>query len=193
MKRKTISVMALALAGVLPFGCWSTPTGAASAPPRTGTVVGTFGIIGGPAPGVSIPARGTVIFTPLKQNQGGSVRAAVHATGRFIAHIPRGTWKVTASSPQFNHNQRGACGAVHPITIKVGMSTAVRCVAKQVSRQWVAFCVSIFGASPSLQNSRSSRGHFGQVTIPRLKTPVGLWTSAHGTATTRLSPASAGL
>lgn len=128
MKRNTISVMAPTLAGVVPVGCWSTPTRAASAPLKTGTVVGTFRIIGGPAPGVSIPARGTVLFTPLKQNQGSSVRAAVNATGRFIAHIPTGTWKVTASSPQFNSNERGACGALHPITVKVGKSTHVAVV-----------------------------------------------------------------
>jgi hypothetical protein len=125
--------MALALAGVLPLGCWSTPAGATSAPLKTGTVVGTFRLIGGTGPGESIAARGTVIFTPLKQNQGSSWRVAVNATGRFIAHIPKGTWKVTASSPQFiQNNQRGACGAVHPITVKVGKSTpvAVRCVMK---------------------------------------------------------------
>jgi hypothetical protein len=92
---------------------------------KTGIVVGTFRLNGGPAPGESIPARGTVIFTPLKKNQGISVRVTVRATGRFIAHIPIGTWKVTASSPQFNSNQRGGCGAVHPITVKVGKSTPV--------------------------------------------------------------------
>ena len=125
MKRNTISIMALVLAGALPFACWSTPTGAASAPLKTGTVVGTFRLIGGPPPGESIPARGTVIFTSQKKDQGSSVRAAVNATGRFFLHIPAGTWKVTASSPQFNHSERGACGAVHPITVKVGKSTPV--------------------------------------------------------------------
>jgi hypothetical protein len=97
----------------------------AKAPLKTGTVVGTLRLNGGPAPGESIPARSTVIFTPLKKSQGTSVRVTVSATGRFIAHIPIGTWKVTASSPQFNSNQRGGCGAVHPITVKVGKSTPV--------------------------------------------------------------------
>jgi len=92
---------------------------------KTGTVVGTFRLNGGPAPGKSIPARGTVIFTPLKKNQGTSLGVTVSATGRFIAHIPIGTWKVTASSPQFNSNQRGGCGEVHPITVKVGKNTPV--------------------------------------------------------------------
>jgi len=95
----------------------------------TGTVVGTFKLIGGPAPGESIPARGTVIFTPPKKDRGISVRVTVSATGRFVAHIPAGTWKVTANSPQVNSNQRGGCAAVHLITVKVGKSThvAVRC------------------------------------------------------------------
>jgi len=112
---------------------------------KAGTVVGTFRLIGGPPPGESIPARGTVIFNPVAKAQvtsGGtvifapvakdqvtSVRVTVSATGRFIAHIPTGTWTITASSPQFNSNERGACGAVDPITVKAGKSThvAVRC------------------------------------------------------------------
>jgi hypothetical protein len=98
---------------------------ATNTPLKTGTVVGTFRLNGGPGPGESVPARGTVIFTSLKKNQGTSVRVTVSATGRFTAHIPIGTWKVTASSPQFNSNQRGGCGAVHPITVKVDKSTPV--------------------------------------------------------------------
>jgi hypothetical protein len=96
---------------------------------KAGTVVGTFRLIGGPPPGESIPARGTVIFAPVAKGQATSVRVTVSATGRFIAHIPTGTWTVTASSPQFNSNERGACDAVHPITVKTGKSThvAVRC------------------------------------------------------------------
>jgi hypothetical protein len=140
MKRNAISIMVLALAGVLPLTSWSTPTEAASAPPKTGTVVGTFRLIGGPPPGESIPVRGTVIFIPLKQKRGSSLRVAdpgsavkvaVNATGRFIAHISTGTYTVTASSPQFDHNRPGACGTGVPITVtvKVGKSTsvAVRC------------------------------------------------------------------
>ena len=132
MKRNTISIMALALAGVLPFACGSTLAGAANAPLKTGTVVGTFRLVGGPGPGESIPARGTVIFALVTKGQATSVWATVSTTGPFTAHIPTGTWRVTASSPQFNSNQRGACGAVHPITVKVGTIThvAVQCVMK---------------------------------------------------------------
>ena len=134
MKRNTISIMALALAGVLPLACWSTPTGAANAPLKTGNVVGTFRLVGGPALGESIPARGTVIFAPVTKGQNATVTATtVSATGRFTAHIPIGTWKVTASSPQFIQNgQRGACGADRPITVKVGKTihVAVQCVIK---------------------------------------------------------------
>ena len=138
MKRNTISIMALALAGVLPFACWSTPTGAANAPLKTGTVIGTFRLVGGPAPGESIPARGIVIFAPVTKGQNATVTVTatattVSATGRFTAHIPIGTWKVTASSPQFIQNgQRGACGAIRPITVKVGKTihVAVQCVMK---------------------------------------------------------------
>jgi hypothetical protein len=138
MKRNTISFMALALAGVLPLASWSTPTGATNAPRKTGTVIGTFRLVGGPAPGESTPARGIVIFAPVTefQNATGTVTVTattVSATGRFTAHIPIGTWKVTASSPQFIQNgQRGACGAVRPITVKVGKTihVAVQCVVK---------------------------------------------------------------
>ena len=129
MKRNTISIMAVVLAGVLPFACWSTPSGAANASHRAGYVVGTFRLVGGPAPGESIPARGTVIFAPVTKGQAATVTVTVNATGRFTVRIPTGTWKVTASSPQFNSNQRGACGAARPITVKVGTSThvAVQC------------------------------------------------------------------
>jgi len=138
MKRNTISIMALALAGVLPFACWNTPTGAAGAPLKTGTVIGTLRLVGGPAPAKSIPARGIVIFAPVTKGQNaiGTVTVTattVSATGRFTARIPIGTWKVTASSPQFIQNgQRGACGAVRPITVKVGVTihVAVQCVMK---------------------------------------------------------------
>jgi hypothetical protein len=125
MKRTTISILALALAGILPIACWSTSSGAVNAPLKTGSVVGTFRLIGGPGPGESIPARGTVIFTQVAKGEATYMSVAVSATGRFIAHIPTGTWKVTASSPQFNSNQRGACGAVRPITVKVDKSTHV--------------------------------------------------------------------
>jgi len=100
--------------------------------PRTGTVDGTLRLNGGPGPGESMPARGTAIFTLLKKNQGTFVKVTVSATGRFTAHIPIGTWRVTASSPQFNSDQRGGCGAVHQITVKVGKSTpvVVQCTVK---------------------------------------------------------------
>ena len=132
MKRNMASTMGLALTGVLLFGYWSTSWGAANVPLKTGSVIGTFRLIGGPEPGESVPARGTVIFAPLAKGQATSVKVTVSATGRFIAHIPAGTWKVTASSPQFNSNQSGACGAVHPITVKVSKSAdvAVRCNVK---------------------------------------------------------------
>ena len=125
MKRTTISILALALAGVLPIVCWSTSSGASNSPPKAGSVVGTFRLIGGPGPGESIPARGTVTFTQVAKGQATYISVAVSPTGRFIAHIPAGTWKVTASSPQFNSNQDGMCDAVRPITVKVGRRTHV--------------------------------------------------------------------
>jgi hypothetical protein len=99
---------------------------------KTGTVDGTLRLDGGPAAGDSMPASGTAIFTALKKTQGSSVKVTVNATGRFTAHIPIGTWKVTASSPQFNSDQRGGCGAVDPITVEIGKRTSVfvQCNAK---------------------------------------------------------------
>jgi hypothetical protein len=104
----------------------SRTSSALGAPPlKSGTIVGTLKLIGGPPPGESIPARGTVIFTPFKNDPAKTVDTAANASGRFSLRLPAGSWTVTASSPQFNHSEPGACGAQHRITVKVGKKTDV--------------------------------------------------------------------
>jgi hypothetical protein len=125
MKRTLISTIAILIAGVLPFLGATSLTSGADAPLKTGTIVGTFKLIGGPPPGENIPARGTVIFSPLTNDLAVSVRTVVNASGRFSLRLTAGRWTVTASSPQFNHSEPGACGTQHPITVKVGKRTSV--------------------------------------------------------------------
>ena len=128
MRRFSILIIAISLAGALPFMGSSLPSGAVNAPLNMGTIIGTFKLIGGPPPGEDIPARGTVIFAQLRKDSE-SVKVAVKASGRFSLHLPAGSWTVSASSPQFNHSEPGACGTQHPITVKVGKKTnvAVHC------------------------------------------------------------------
>ncbi len=70
MKRHVIAIVVIALAAALTFTLWGTLKGVASAHRTTGTVVGTFRIVGGPPPGINMAIRGTAIFIPNLKSQG---------------------------------------------------------------------------------------------------------------------------
>ena len=125
MKRTLIATIAISIAGMLPFLGATSLTSGADVPSKTGTIVGTFKLIGGPPPGESIPARGTVTFSPLTNDMAVAVVTVVKGSGRFSLRLTEGRWTVTARSPQFNHGEAGACGTQHPITVKVGKRTNV--------------------------------------------------------------------
>jgi len=125
MKRQCSPVIASALAVAMIFVCLTTTAGAASTSHQSGTVIGTFRIIGGPPPGLNLAIQGTVIFIPKRSTQGLPVKVAVNATGRFVVRLRPGTWTATASSPHDNHNEHGVCGALHPVVVELDKSTRV--------------------------------------------------------------------
>ncbi len=125
MKRHVIAIVVFALAAALTFTLWGTLKGVASAHRTTGTVVGTFRIVGGPPPGINMAIRGTAIFIPNLKSQGAPVKVAVNSTGDFSFRLPMGIWKVTAQSPQDNDDQPALCGSLHPITVNVDQITHV--------------------------------------------------------------------
>jgi hypothetical protein len=100
---------------------------AANSPHKSGSVIGTFRLIDGPA-NESIPARGTVVFAPITRESAKSITLTVTSTGRFETRIPTGQWRVTASSPQFASNELNACGALHSLTATGGKTAHVAVV-----------------------------------------------------------------
>jgi len=95
----------------------------------TGTVVGTFHMVGGPAPGFSLPIPGTVVFTPAVSSDGRSVTVKVGTLGQFVTHLAPGVWRVKAESPRVHYdNESWVCG-VSPIRVKVEKEilVAVQC------------------------------------------------------------------
>lgn len=96
---------------------------------RTGTVIGTFRMVGGPAPGFSLPIPGTVAFTPTELSVGRSVTVKVNTSGQFVTHLAPGIWRVKAESPRVIYNNESwVCGA-SPIRVKVEntIHVAVQC------------------------------------------------------------------
>ena len=96
---------------------------------RTGTVIGTFRMVGGPAPGFSLPIPGTVAFTPTELSIGRSVTVKVNASGQFVTHLAPGVWQVKAESPRVIYNNESwVCGA-SPIRVKIEnmIHVAVQC------------------------------------------------------------------
>ncbi len=83
-------------------------------------VVGTFRLVGGPAPGESIPTSGVVHFT-LQGHPNNEVSVNVGTSGLVVVQLEPGTWLVTANSPRFIiNNEMGACGASAPLKVKAG-------------------------------------------------------------------------
>ena len=112
------------------YNCWGRNDPANWTPARTSpnyaTVVGSFRIVGGPRPGESIPARGGIAFVRQQRVYSLVVEIVnVGATGRFIAHLPPGTWVVTGTTPQIRPTGSGACAAAMPIEVRADTRTSV--------------------------------------------------------------------
>ena len=96
---------------------------------KSGTVIGTFRMVGGPAPGFSLSIPGTVDFTPAESSSGRSVTVKVNTSGQFVTHLEPGEWRVKAESPRVKfNNESWNCGA-SPIKVKVNntINVAVQC------------------------------------------------------------------
>jgi hypothetical protein len=96
---------------------------------KTGTVVGTFRMVGGPPPGFSLPINGKVVFTPAVSSVGRSVTVQVNNSGLFVTYLAPGVWRVKAESPRVIYNDESwVCGA-SPISVRVEKEilVAVQC------------------------------------------------------------------
>jgi hypothetical protein len=94
--------------------------GGCSSKSSEGTVEGRLLMVGGPPPGVQLPAAGTVI---IKSSGGTRITVKVRADGRFKRHVPEGSYSLTGRSPQYN-SSRVLCSAAHPVKVRVGSSVS---------------------------------------------------------------------
>lgn len=90
-------------------------------------VLGTFRMVGGPAPGISRPLSGTIAIH--KNNRNGRIVKTVHAAGRgmFATFLPTGRYWLVGTSPQFDGSRRG-CPTVHPVSVATSQPVVVRVV-----------------------------------------------------------------
>jgi hypothetical protein len=85
-------------------------------PPPTGTVTGHVFLVGGPVPGQprAVKGGGTVVFTGTP-----TVHAPVNTHGLFSVHLAPGTYRVSATSPDYVNGQ-AACEARQPVRVTDG-------------------------------------------------------------------------
>ena len=78
--------------------------------------------VGGPAPGLPrvLKHGGTVVFTGTP-----TVHAPLGTNGRFLVNLSPGTYRVTATSPDYNSG-RGVCEAAQPVRVIDGGSASVK-------------------------------------------------------------------
>jgi hypothetical protein len=90
--------------------------------PSTVRVTGQVLFVGGPAPGLPSVLRygGTVVFTGTP-----TVHAPLDTNGRFLVHLSPGTYRVTATSPDYM-NGRGVCEAAQPVRVTDGGRASVK-------------------------------------------------------------------
>jgi hypothetical protein len=95
-----------------------------SSAPRSGTLTGRLVLAGGPAPGRTIPADGSVVVT----GSGQSHVVQVGSDGRFTSELPPGTYMVTGTSAAFNDGM-SVCQAQTKVTVIEGKTsdTGVLC------------------------------------------------------------------
>jgi hypothetical protein len=92
LHRRVLAAAVLAASGLLVSSC-----GVSSLP--TGTIKGQLFGSGGPAPGQLRPFNGQVTATGAN---GKTYATTVPSDGRFVIHLPSGTYSLTGSSPQFD-------------------------------------------------------------------------------------------
>ena len=120
--------VALLLVGLVLSCIGALTYGPAIGTPGTGTVIGTFQVVGGPPPGQARAINGSVRFTSTDKDLGQST-IQVNASGHFDTHLAPGEWRVKASSPRVNIGGNSwPCGAP-PITLRIGKTIhiSVRC------------------------------------------------------------------
>lgn len=138
MKRQHAIVLALACVSGL-AGCQSKKvitTSGNAAPPGTsrtgaiapGTIVGSFRMVGGPAPGTSRPLHGGI--TVHVGSATGTVvgKVVVGPSGWFSVNVlPDRRYILVGKSPQMSGRPAG-CPAFHPVTVSPGDTVHVRVV-----------------------------------------------------------------
>jgi hypothetical protein len=114
--------MRLIVAGlILAVAAISGITGCSGGSGRHGTVTGTFLMVGGPGPGVSVRLPGRVSVTNAAGQQ---YVVTVSSSGRFTMDVPPGTYQLAGYSPRVHVNNRDMrCAAAHPVHVRSGRST----------------------------------------------------------------------
>jgi hypothetical protein len=102
-------------------GSGPTPAGAASDPAGIGVVRGRLLGVGGPVGAKTDPYVGQV-----RARAGGRTwTARTGADGRFILHLPPGSYLLTGRSPHYYALAGWPCRAVHRVRVDAGRSVAL--------------------------------------------------------------------
>jgi hypothetical protein len=84
-----------------------------------GTLTGRLLVMGGPQPGRRALSRGTITFTGASPS-----KAPVDAHGNFSVRLRPGTYKITATSPDYSSGDR-LCVAGPPVQVADGSDASV--------------------------------------------------------------------
>jgi hypothetical protein len=98
MNHRRLMVCSLVASGLLLGACGSSS-------PSTGVIQGQLQGSGGPAPGLARPFSGDVRVTG---QDGYTFDFATQSNGRFVLHVPPGTYSLIGHSPQYDSG-RGRC------------------------------------------------------------------------------------
>jgi hypothetical protein len=102
-------------------GSGSTGTAAGPSRPTTGVVAGRVLFVGGPAPGRPRPlTEGSVTLEGAQ-----AATTPLDGEGSFVVHVPPGTYRVTATSPEYDDG-RGVCRAPRPVPVLQGERVSIR-------------------------------------------------------------------
>ena len=113
--RRFLFSSALLASGVLMSSCGSTAV-------VTGTIKGQLFLSGGPPPGQNRPTNGNVAATSSVGNLSYTYSTPVSQNGRFVLHLPPGTYSLVGSSPSYDGG-KGKCLGSKKFTVSQSQTT----------------------------------------------------------------------
>ena len=126
MRGRFASALGAAVVSVLLASCGSVQSsGPSYGPIKTGLAVVRLEAIGGPWPGF-VPVSGQVNLRNVNPDARATlVTMAIGKSGTVTSHAPVGTWQVTATSPEVDHNRAGFCAADRWLVVREGRTSSL--------------------------------------------------------------------